>query len=489
MDTKKPKGWKSFDFGQQKTKSINASTNSNRISQKQLTLKTNGCNDIVKTNFNFEVKLAPNQISELAVHPKKLQELQDCLLDILSQKDNIHPHFLLLTGPSGSGKMTALKVICREFGVAIQEWINPIEQDYEITRENQISQFLEFLIGSKWGSLFQNEENQITVVKDFPNTLIRQPEQFRGVLEECWYKTNMPIVFVCTDANNNNVNLIKTLFPDDIIRDFRIRHIEFNLCAATLMKNAIKRAQVIIKDHPDLFTPPSSEILEAIVATSMGDIRNAMNQFYLSSLKGGGSVPLVADKKQSVGVKRKQRGKNNNKIKSMERDETLGLFHGLGRVLNPKWKEDGNIERLNCDFDKLIDEFSTQPSMFTAFLFENYLKYFGDFNDAAKAAEIMSFSVKFLDSYLDRHEILLYSLWVSVLGLMICNRHKVSKWTQIRGPVKIERKVINNVQLVGFDSTDLFYYNLIKNSVEHEKNLSKSEDGFDSDDICIEDDD
>lgn len=491
MDTKKPKGWKSFDFGQQITKSINISTDSNRILQKQPTLKTNGCSETVKItkDFNFEVKLAPKQISELAVHPKKLQELQDCLLDILSQKDNIHPHFLLLTGPSGSGKLTALKVICREFGVAIQEWINPMEQDYEITRENQISQFLDFLIGSKWGSLFQNEENQITVVKDFPNTLIRQPEQFRGVLEECWYKTKMPIVFICTDATNNNVNLVKSLFCDDIIRNFRIRQIEFNSCAATLMRNAIKRAQVIIKDHPDLFTPPSSEILEAIVATSMGDIRNAMNQFYLSSLKGGGCVPLVTDK-QSVGVKRKQRGKNNNKIKSMERDETLGLFHGLGRVLNPKWNEDSNNrERLNCDFDKLIDEFSTQPTMFMSFLFENYLKYFGDFNDAAKAAEIMSFSIKFLDSYVDRHEILLYGLWVSVLGLMISNRHKVSKWTQIRGPVKIERKVINEVQLLGFDSTDLFYYSLIKNSVESEKNLSKTGDGFDSDEICIEDDD
>lgn len=392
-----------------------------------------------------------------------------------------------MSGPSGSGKSTSLRVVCRDFGVALEEWTNPIDQEYEITRENQMSQFLDFLISSKWGSLFQTEDNHVTVVKDFPNSIIRQPEQFHGILEECWYKTKMPIIFICTEANNNNINLIKNLFPDNVISRFRIRHIEFNACAPTLMKNALKRAHLLIKDHLDLFSPPPSEVIEAIVATSMGDIRNAMNQFYLASLRGGGKVPLIAENKQIIGAKKKKRSKNDAKIKSMERDETLGLFHGLGRVLNPKWIEINGMERLNCDVEKLIDEFSTQPSIFMLFLFENYLKYFGAFNDAKKAAEILSFSIKFLDNFVDRHDILLYGLWVSVLGLMVSNKHKVSKWTQIRGPVKVEKKIVSDISLIGYDSSDMFYCNLI-NSVKNGKNFSKSDEtGFDGEEMLIED--
>lgn len=485
--------WKSFDFGPQPRKTNTESKNTNGNLEKHLVSLTNGMQFHRKMeNFNFEVELAPVQICDLAIHPKKLQELQDCLLEILSKKTLNHPQILLLNGPSGSGKFTALKVICNDFGVRLEEWINPVDQAFEVTYENQISKFVDFLVGSKWCSLFEKDNNHITVVKDFPNAIIKQPEQFRGVLEECWYKTTAPFVFICTQVNNNHVNLLKNLFPEDIIQDFRIRQVDFNACAPTLMKHAVKRAKALIKDHSNLFIEPSSAVIEAIIATSMGDIRNAMNQFYLSSLKGGGNISIIVNKNENIGVKRKKRGNNTvAKIKFMEKDETLGLFHGLGRVLNPKWKEWGDSKRLNCDVEKLIDEFSTHPAIIMSFLFENYQKYFGDLNDATKAAEILSFSVKFLDNFVDRHEILLYGLWVSVLGLMNFNKHKVFKWTQITAPVRIERKKhVDNINLIGFKSSDVFYYNLIRNSMKNDLPSSKIvENDYKSDEMTIIDDD
>lgn len=485
MDTpKKQKIWKSFSFGE------NVVNISKKIPESKVSRNVNGqSHNFKEKSFDFDSKFEPKQISELAVHPKKLRDLQDCLLEILSKTDTNHPQFVLLSGPSGSGKSVSLKVICRELGIAVDEWINPIDQDFEITRENQLSQFVDFLIGSKWVSLFQKDNNHITIVKDFPNALLRQPDKFKGVLEECWYRTKSVIVFVCTEMHNNN-NYNK-MFSDDILREYKIRQIEFNACASTLLRNAVKRAQTLIKNHSDLFTQPSSTVVDAIIATSMGDIRNAMNQFYLSSLKGGGDVPVDNEKFKKINDgKRKKRTNKDVRISSMQRDENLGLFHGLGRVLNPKWKEDAVYKKLNCDLGKLIDEFSAQPGIFVSFLFENYVKYYGDFNDASKAAEILSVSAQFLENFGDRYEIVLYGLWISVLGLMVNNKHKVSKWTQIRKPIRTQKKNISDTKLFGYDASDIFYYNLIKKSVGFENNpLNVTNVDFESDEITIEDDD
>lgn len=119
------------------------------------------------------------------------------------------------------------------------------------------------------------------------------------------------------------------------------------------------------------------------------------------------------------------------------RDENLGLFHGLGRILNPKRKQLSNSWRLNCDIEKLVEEFSIQPILFITFLFENYLKYFGTINDTTKAAYILSFSINFINNWIDKKDTVVTGLWISTLGLMIYNEHKVSKWNQIRGLTKL----------------------------------------------------
>ncbi|KAJ8968640.1 hypothetical protein NQ314_002200 [Rhamnusium bicolor] len=241
----------------------------------------------------------------------------------------------------------------------------------------------------------------------------------------------------------------------------------FNACAPSLMKNALKRAQLLVQENSDLFKKSSPSTIDAILATAMGDIRNAMNQFYFASLLGTKELPTIKNDELKASGKRKRNCKIST-LQCMSRDENLGLFHGLGRVLNPKRKEVGSIWRLNCDVEKLVDEFSTQPAMFISFLFENYLKYFGDINDASRAADILSLAVKYFDNWVDKHETLIFGLWISILGLMIFNEHRVSKWNQIRGPAKIVKCVNNNYEMA-INSTDYFYYNLINKTNKFHK--------------------
>lgn len=141
-------------------------------------------------------------------------------------------------------------------------------------------------------------------------------------------------------------------------------------------------------------------------------------------------------KSEEKSTKRK-RPKDEHKLNSMTKDQNLGLFHGLGRVLNPKRRLIGTSWRLSHNIETLVDEFSGQPQTFASFLFENYLKYFGDITDVAKSAEVLSYSARFFENW-ERNETLVFALWISVLGLMIFNEHRLSKWTPIRAPTKIK---------------------------------------------------
>lgn len=89
----------------------------------------------------------------------------------------------MLSGPTGCGKSTTVSVLCKEIGISISEWTNPVEQEYEYRGQSQLNQFIEFLVESKWNSLFESESHQVTVVKDFPNVVVHKPELFFEVLE------------------------------------------------------------------------------------------------------------------------------------------------------------------------------------------------------------------------------------------------------------------------------------------------------------------
>lgn len=92
---------------------------------------------------------------------------------------------LLVTGSTGSGKTTTVKVICKVLGIEIREWINPIDQATELEwGPSQLSQFLDVISDSKYPSLFgsQNDAKRIVLVEDFPNFLVRNPAEFNQIL-------------------------------------------------------------------------------------------------------------------------------------------------------------------------------------------------------------------------------------------------------------------------------------------------------------------
>lgn len=149
-------------------------------------------NDFKSSNWieNF----APRTAAELAIHPKKIAEITDWFTAVKTKKIGSRAPILLVTGPSGSGKTTTIKVVADEFDFNISEWITPVDMEYirhdrndneNVTfSENQGDKFSQFLFqSSRYRSVFDTTSKRIVLVEDFPNTFIKDPVSFEGVLE------------------------------------------------------------------------------------------------------------------------------------------------------------------------------------------------------------------------------------------------------------------------------------------------------------------
>ncbi|XP_018326271.1 cell cycle checkpoint protein RAD17 isoform X2 [Agrilus planipennis] len=283
MNKKSNKNWISLDIKVDEVKNdFPVGTKVTRDSLKVFAVPSE-----TKKAYNFFEKVIPTIESHLAVHSKKIKEVEEWLLRNVKDKcGKGTTSILLITGPAGSGKSATINVLCNKLDIRISEWVNPVDQDYELSKgPGQSAQFLEFLVQSKYLSLLEDSGKKLTLVEDFPNSVIRKPDEFFTILEKVYYKARSAIVFICADEDMSN-NISHQLFPQNIRDLYKIENITFNACSVTLMKNSLKRACSLILERSDLFTPPHNDIIEAIVITSCGDIRSAMNQLYFASLKG-----------------------------------------------------------------------------------------------------------------------------------------------------------------------------------------------------------
>lgn len=169
--------------------------------------------------------LEPKAVDDLIVHPKKIEDIKKWFM--LGQQLGKSNRILLLIGPSGSSKLSAMKVISKEFNFDICEWTAKSVIDRELLiddddrgfyHKKQSELFQEFLIKvSRYNSIFSQKE-RLLIVKDFPNTFMR-----RGNEEEFWmilkkYKINgtNPLVFILTDTNSKSLNIEFNLFPEKV---------------------------------------------------------------------------------------------------------------------------------------------------------------------------------------------------------------------------------------------------------------------------------
>lgn len=129
------------------------------------------------------------------MHPKKIGEVRSWLLHCEAVRKKFPAQICLLTGPTGAGKTATLRVLAKEMGYQVQEWINPVDCEVVTVLGDQpsgsgyvgshLEAFKSFLLrASRYKSLLVSQEKRLLLVEDFPNIFLSEGEaSFEELLE------------------------------------------------------------------------------------------------------------------------------------------------------------------------------------------------------------------------------------------------------------------------------------------------------------------
>nr|XP_045249760.1 cell cycle checkpoint protein RAD17 isoform X3 [Macaca fascicularis] len=311
-------------------------------------------------------KYKPETQHELAVHKKKIEEVETWLkAQVLERQPKQGGSILLITGPPGCGKTTTIKVLSKEHGIQVQEWINPVLPDFQkddfreifntessfhmFPYQSQIAVFKEFLLrATKYNKLQMlgddlRTDKKIILVEDLPNQFYRDSHTLHEVLRKYVRIGRCPLIFVISDSLSGDNNQ-RLLFPKEIQEECSISNISFNPVAPTIMMKFLNRIVTIeANKNGGKITVPDKTSLELLCQGCSGDIRSAINSLQFSSSKGENNLwprkKGMSLKSDAVLSKSKRRKKPDRVFENQEvqaiggKDVSLFLFRALGKIL------------------------------------------------------------------------------------------------------------------------------------------------------------
>lgn len=377
----------------------------------------------------------PKSVEDLLLNPKKLQELRSWFT--LTRQSSRHNRILLLTGPTGSLKLSSCRLLAKEANYDLSEWTtkNAFERELLVDDQSlhnfqrQSESFCEFLLNSsRYANLFSNKDRAL-IVKDLPNTFLRKghEEEFFDILKKFKAEGKSPLIFIISQSSAKSLNIEYRLFPDSVKANLGIECISMNPITATNMKRALKMIIATMKNSNEGIEHVEDLIIDSIVTQSQGDIRNAVNNLQLIAQQGKVSYDLHTSSRRNVKTGKIQKGPQAKVEKGIGRDELLDIFHGVGRALYPKWENN----RLMHNPETLTDVFSSQPKNYIELVHSNYLKRFGELQDVCEFSDLLSVSDTFLHEFRDNNTLELMSLNLVIRSAMVHNSNSSSGFQPI----------------------------------------------------------
>ena len=329
----------------------------------------------------WSVKHTPQSASDLAVHPRKIQDVRTWLKSAISSARS--PKVLLLSGPTGSGKTATLWVLAKELELEVQEWHNPATvYDEGLPYEPQPEAFKRFVRSAiRYKPL--NCEKKLVLIEELPAFLSRDASLLHETIDQ--FRTSCPWPLVVIHSGDT----VRKLFPQEVVG--RISQIVFNPIAQTNLVKALSAIAMIESSYGVTgFRIPDKPTLTSLSVS--GDIRAAINALQFGCLNS-----------KSFDTKRT---KNTN-----ARDANLDLFHAMGKVLYCKRHpndEKGLIggkhlskSRKSLQFDpqEVLDKSPMSTESFVCFLHQNYLDFFSDIQQVSDAIDYLSVSDLFFTEW------------------------------------------------------------------------------------------
>ncbi|GFT13808.1 cell cycle checkpoint protein RAD17 [Nephila pilipes] len=350
-------------------------------------------------------EFAPLTLEDLAVHKKKISEVQSWLQNFFSpQSEKKMSSILILTGPPGVGKTATVKAICKSLNAELFVWSNthkektwePINVELMnfkqnvMESENQTVAFSRFMLHSSKYSLVSNHK-KVILVEEFPNALVRNPVEFHSIIRKYSLNNKYPAIFIISD-NAKGESEENRLFPKDLQSSLKIANISFNPIAPTMVMKILLRINNSSKLNSGCMKLSKTQ-LENIASDSKGDIRNAINTMQFLSMTQSTEPKSVQKKDLSA-------KSSESEECASKRDSSLFLFHALGKILyskrDPSLKSERDVlptavkslerDPLISNPEEVYQQTSISADGFNLFLQENYLSFIEDIKIVSNAA-------------------------------------------------------------------------------------------------------
>ncbi|XP_064357758.1 cell cycle checkpoint protein RAD17-like isoform X3 [Dromaius novaehollandiae] len=314
-------------------------------------------------------KYKPATQNDLAVHKKKIEEVEAWLkMHIFQRQPKQGGFVLLLTGPPGCGKTATIQMLVKDLGIQVQEWTNPISLDF--TKEDlksifghdsnfhtfpsqaQAALFQDFLLRAnkynKLQMLGESSENdkKLILIEDIPNQFYRDPSSLHEILRRFVRTSRCPLIFIISDNFSGDSNQ-RLLFPKEILEELCISSISFKPVAPTNMMRVLNRiATIEATMNREKNYVPDRTSLESICRGCSGDIRSAINSLQFSSMKDCSLEDNFRSKKKGSSTLKCEavvsKARKKNKSDTLEKQEmqaiggkdaSIFLFHALGKII------------------------------------------------------------------------------------------------------------------------------------------------------------
>lgn len=419
-------------------------SNSHYLEPKTSSVRIRNRNDIRETQLWVERYASVPVQSGPATSSKKTKEISSWVSNALNGGSS---RLLVLAGPPGCGKSSAVRLSARALRCKITEWHAPLTGARNISL-TLLEDFRSFFVGGRYDGLrMDNEdadedsfsfEHKLLLVEDLPlsaSDILQKRVMLQEIFSNAAKHARHPTVVVISDSEKGIAKSGRLLLGSELLESPCVATIKVPAITNTMMRRRLR--DVLAAEGLSV----AKDKLEGMVSSASGDIRAALNGLQFCVSHGRQGLSITGNSEEYPIRRRNSKRRKSNPLLSVSvlgavgQDITLGTYHAVAKILNNKRSEAGLSSYIAED---VLDDARADPQSFLAFLHHNYPEFFGDMDDVVGALDCLSDSdclLRWRQDDLARTGLGDCAASVVTRGFLHHNSHPIrTGWRPIRGP-------------------------------------------------------